>query len=238
VADSGAQNESAATNATAPGARGGFGRGGFGRGQFIPPGPPAPVPLEVAMPRPTPDEVNRINANLKEFIKSSSDKELLKKYESLLMVQVPRDNPCIRPTAGGGLITRHQGFMNLATNSEFDILFLGDSITDLWNVESDPQGNPGGKRVFDKFFGDVKVANSEPTTPAAHLARRSPRALARLFCNCAMIFQTQRLCSSQFSRVVPARTIPIAANVKRRIKLSRGCTMANTSSSLISIPNS
>jgi beta-glucosidase len=159
VADSGAQNESAATNATAPGARGGFGRGGFGRGQFIPPGPPAPVPLEVAMPRPTPDEVNRINANLKEFIKSSSDKELLKKYESLLMVQVPRDNPCIRPTAGGGLITRHQGFMNLATNSEFDILFLGDSITDLWNVESDPQGNPGGKRVFDKFFGDVKVAN-------------------------------------------------------------------------------
>jgi lysophospholipase L1-like esterase len=49
--------------------------------------------------------------------------------------------------------------MNIATNSDFDILFLGDSITDLWNVEADPQGNPGGKRVFDKYFGDVKVAN-------------------------------------------------------------------------------
>lgn len=139
--------------------RGGFGRGGFGRGQFIPPGPPAPVPPEVAMPRPTLEEINSINANLKIFIESSPDKELLKKYESLLMVQVPRDNPCIRPAAGGGLITRHQGFMNIATNSEFDILFLGDSITDLWNVEADPQGNPGGKRVFSKYFGDVKVAN-------------------------------------------------------------------------------
>ena len=39
------------------------------------------------------------------------------------------------------------------------LMFLGDSITDLWNVEADPQGNPGGKRVFDKYFGDVKVAN-------------------------------------------------------------------------------
>ena len=44
-------------------------------------------------------------------------------------------------------------------DSEFDILFLGDSITDLWNVEADPQGNPGGKRVFSKYFGDLKVAN-------------------------------------------------------------------------------
>ena len=49
--------------------------------------------------------------------------------------------------------------MNIATNGDFDILFLGDSITDLWNVEADPQGNPGGKRVFNKYFGDVKVAN-------------------------------------------------------------------------------
>jgi beta-glucosidase len=29
----------------------------------------------------------------------------------------------------------------------------------LWNVEADPQGNPGGKRVLDKYFGDMKVAN-------------------------------------------------------------------------------
>src|ERR1051325_9355933 len=101
-----AQNGSSTTNITAPGGsgRGGFGRGGFGRGQFIPPGPPAPVPPEVTMPRPTLEEVNTINADVNKFIESSSDQELLKKYESLLMVQVPRENPCFHPAANGGLI--------------------------------------------------------------------------------------------------------------------------------------
>jgi hypothetical protein len=152
-----AQPGPAPTNAAAPG-RGGFGRGGFGRGPMLPPGPPAPVPPEVAIARPTAGEVAKMNADLKQFIATSPDKELLQKWESLLTVQLPRDNPCIRP-AGGMLSGRHQQFMNIATNSEFDIMFLGDSITDLWNVEADPQGNPGGKCVFDKYFGDVKVAN-------------------------------------------------------------------------------
>jgi lysophospholipase L1-like esterase len=49
--------------------------------------------------------------------------------------------------------------MNIATNQDFDVLFLGDSITDLWNVEADPQGNPGGKPIFDKYFAGMKVAN-------------------------------------------------------------------------------
>ena len=131
---------------------------GFGRGQMSPPGPPAPVPPEVAIARPTADEVAKMNAALKQFIATAPDKELLQKYESLLTVQVPRDNPCIRPT-GSPQNPRHLSFMNIATNSEFDLLFLGDSITDLWNVEADPQGNPGGKRVLDKYFGDVKLAN-------------------------------------------------------------------------------
>jgi lysophospholipase L1-like esterase len=152
-----AQPGPAPTNAAAPG-RGGFGRGGFGRGPMLPPGPPAPVPPEVAIARPTAGEVAKMNADLKQFIATSPDKELLQKWESLLTVQLPRDNPCIRP-AGGMLSGRHQQFMNIATNSEFDIMFLGDSITDLWNVEADPQGNPDGKCVFDKYFGDVKVAN-------------------------------------------------------------------------------
>ena len=141
--------------AAAPGARGG--RGG-GRGQTSPPGPPAPVPPEVAIARPTSDEVARMNEALTQFIQASPDKALLTKYSSLLAVQVPRDNPCIRP-AGNAQNPRHLGFVNTATNSDFDILFLGDSITDLWNVEADPQGNAGGKRVFDKYFGSMKVAN-------------------------------------------------------------------------------
>ncbi|MGA2555440.1 MAG: GDSL-type esterase/lipase family protein [Verrucomicrobiota bacterium] len=154
-----AQNGPGAPGTSAPGAPGrGGGRGGFGRGQMLPPGPPAPVPPEVAMARPTADEVAEMNADLKQFMATSPDKDLLQKYASLLTVQIPRDNPCIRPT-GGSLSGRHQQFMNIATNSDFDIMFLGDSITDLWNVEADGQGNPGGKRVFNKYFGDVNVAN-------------------------------------------------------------------------------
>jgi lysophospholipase L1-like esterase len=156
LAQAGAAAPGAAAAAGA--APGGRGRGGFGRGQMLPPGPSAPVPPEVAIPRPTADEVARMNADLKKFIETSPDKELLRRFESLLAVQVPRDNPCIRPT-GGMLSARHQAFMNIATNGDFDILFLGDSITDLWNVEADPQGNTGGKRVFNKYFGEMKVAN-------------------------------------------------------------------------------
>jgi lysophospholipase L1-like esterase len=134
--------------------------GGFGRGPFSPPGPPAPVPPEVTMPRPTSEEVAKINVEIQQFINTntSANKDLLKKYASLLVLQVPRDNPCIRP-AGGVRTRRHDAFVETAKTGDFDILFYGDSITDLWNVEADPQGNPGGKRVLDKYFGDVKVAN-------------------------------------------------------------------------------
>jgi len=148
---------------TNPAGRSGAGRGGLGgfrRGQFSPPGPPASVPPEVAMPRPTLEEVARINAELQKFIDTnkSAHKDLLKKYASLLVVHVPRDNPCIRPSAGIRAM-RHEAFVETANTGDFDILFYGDSITDLWNVEADPRGNPGGKRVLDKYFGDMKVAN-------------------------------------------------------------------------------
>jgi lysophospholipase L1-like esterase len=111
------------------------------------------------MARPTAEEVAKMNAELQQFINTntSANKDLLKKYASLMVVQVPRDNPCIRPTAARG--GRHEGFVETAKTGDFDILFYGDSITDLWNVEADPQGNPGGKRVFNKYFGDMKVAN-------------------------------------------------------------------------------
>ena len=137
------------------------GRFGGGRpGMFVPPGPPAPVPPQVVIPRPTPEELARINASLERFIESSTapEKDLLKKYESLILVRMPRENPCIRPAPGiRGM--RHASFVESAKSGDFDILFLGDSITDLWNVEHDRAGNPGGKRVFNNYFGDMKVAN-------------------------------------------------------------------------------
>jgi len=150
----------ATPNAAAPGGpgRGGGGRGFGGRGQALPPGPPAPVPPEVAIARPTAEEVAKMNADLKQFIATSPDKELLQKNESLLTVQMPRDNPCIRPT-GNPQNARHVAFMNIATNSDFDVMFLGDSITDLINVDDDGGGNPGGKAPFAKYFEGVKIAN-------------------------------------------------------------------------------
>jgi lysophospholipase L1-like esterase len=147
---------SAQMPAQTPGARGGMGGLNF---QQTPPGPPAPVPPEVAMPRPSVEEVAKINEEIQKFIttNTSTNKDLLKKYASLAVVQVPRDNPCIRPTAARG--NRHEGFVETAKNGDFDILFYGDSITDLLNSEADPQGNPGGKKPFDKYFGGMKTAN-------------------------------------------------------------------------------
>lgn len=146
--------------ATAPAARGGFGRGfgrsGFGFAPSVPAGPPAPVPPEVAIARPTQAEVAKMNADLNQFIQQSPDKELLQKYKSLLTVNVPRPNSCIVPTSGGVRGPRHQAFVDEAKTNDFDILFDGDSITDFWR---DPAERQGGAEVFKKYFGDMKIAN-------------------------------------------------------------------------------
>jgi len=132
------------------------GPGGFGRGPSAPAGPPSPVPPEVAMSRPTQAEVDKINADLKQFVEKSSDKELLTKYEALLKVQMPRDNPCIRPVQTGVRTTqRHNRFVDIANTNQFDILFAGDSITDFWQQS----GAQGGAEVQKKYFGDVNIAN-------------------------------------------------------------------------------
>jgi len=134
----------------------GFGRG-FNRGPVAPPGPPAPVPPEVAIQRPTQDEVNRMNADLKQFIASSADRQLLTKYESLLTVNVPRPDTAIEPVQTWVRTTqRHDGFVETAKTNDFDILFEGDSITDWWQQSPAQQG---GADVFKKIFGDLKVAN-------------------------------------------------------------------------------
>ncbi len=51
-------------------------------------------------------------------------------------------------------------FVSRPSDGDFDVLFLGDSITYLWTVgEGDISGYLGGKRLFDQYFGDMKVAN-------------------------------------------------------------------------------
>jgi lysophospholipase L1-like esterase len=134
---------------------GGFGGfGGFGMGQAAPAGPPAPVPPEVAIPRPTADEVQKMNAEIKRFIdtNTSVSKDLLKKYASLLTVQIPRANSATAPAQGMVRnAQRHSSFVETAKNGDFDILFEGDSITDFWQNT--------GPEAQKKYFGDAKVAN-------------------------------------------------------------------------------
>jgi len=147
-------------SSTAPPSGVGRGRGGFGRGPFVPPGPPAPVPPQVTMPRPTPQEVAQMNAALKQFVdnNTSAQAPLLKKYASLINVPLPRDNPCIRP-APSARGNRHNALVQRAKDGDFDIMFIGDSITDLLSADRDPFGNSGGKAAMNKYFGDVKIAN-------------------------------------------------------------------------------
>lgn len=133
---------------------GGFGGMGFSRGPSVPAGPPAPVPPQVAIQRPTADEVDKMNAELQRFIETntSAAKDLFKKYASLVKVQVPRANPAVAPVQTGVRTTeRHNGFVETAKQGDFDILFHGDSITDWWQRS--------GVEAQKKYFGDIKIAN-------------------------------------------------------------------------------
>src|SRR5260370_35870975 len=77
--------------ANAPGTVQGPGRGGF---TPVVIGPPAAVPPEVAIPRPTPSELAQVNENVKKWIDSdkSPPKPLLTKLESHLIRRPPRLN--------------------------------------------------------------------------------------------------------------------------------------------------
>ncbi len=133
--------------------------GGPGRGPALPPvvtGPSAPVPPEVAIPRPTPGEVVKINEAMMAWINSdkSSAKPLLDKYQSLLMLQAPRLNVAATYTQTQlRMGPRHLGFVETAAKGNIDLLLDGDSITDWW-----VQGE-ANKAMFDKYFGGMRTAN-------------------------------------------------------------------------------
>jgi len=139
-----------------PGGAPGGGAGG-GRGNFAPVviGPSAPVPPAVAIPRPTPAELEQANAALKRLIDSdtSSAQPLLKKFQSLMFLQPPRMNVAATFTQTNQRMgPRHEGFAATAKQGNVDLLLHGDSITDWWQLEAN-------KPVFDKYFGNVRTAN-------------------------------------------------------------------------------
>jgi len=151
-----AQTSAPAAPPPAAGQTGGRG----GPGGFVPTpvviGPPAPVPPEVAIPRPTPAELTQVNAAVQKFIDSdtSSAKPLLKKFEPLLLLQPPRLNVAATFTQTVQRQgPRHQGFVEVAKQGSIDLLLHGDSITDWW-VQGD-----ANKAVFDKYFGAMRTAN-------------------------------------------------------------------------------
>jgi lysophospholipase L1-like esterase len=119
-------------------------------------GPPAPVPPEVAMLRPSATELAAINDALGKFVAAdkSAASPLLKKYESLLMMQPIRPNTAATFTQTAQRMgPRHEGFVETAKKGNIDLLLHGDSITDWW-VQGDEN-----KAVFQKYFGNIRTAN-------------------------------------------------------------------------------
>src|SRR5688572_18609343 len=96
----------------------GGGAPGTGRGPAarVVIGPAAPVPPEVLIPRPTPAELAQVNDAVKRFIDAdrSPTQPLLKKFESLLMLQPPRLNVAATFTQTAQRQgPRHEGFVEI-----------------------------------------------------------------------------------------------------------------------------
>jgi len=134
------------------------GRGQAGGRGFTPApiGPPASVPAEVAMLRPTADELVQVNGALQRFIDAdaSATGALLRRYASLLMLQPARLNTAATFTQTVQRMgPRHEGFVEIAKAGNIDLLLHGDSITDWW-VQGDEN-----KQMFEKYFANIRTAN-------------------------------------------------------------------------------
>lgn len=75
-----------------------------------------------------------------------------------------RANTAIIPNLAPNFRRAHSNNVEVAKKGDIDLLFMGDSITDWWRNPG--RGEPingaipyGGKAVFEKYFGSMKVAN-------------------------------------------------------------------------------
>lgn len=76
----------------------------------------------------------------------------------------PRPNNAIIPQLNRQFMRAHSNYVEIAKQGNIDLLFMGDSITDWWRNPGRGGGTNGivangGKAVFDKHFGAMKVAN-------------------------------------------------------------------------------
>jgi len=125
---------------------------------------PCPVPPEVAIARPSANEVAHAEQALKQFLRQADGETqaIAAKYPDLIAVRPPRVNPAVVPYLAPQYRVKHAANVALAQKGDIDLLFMGDSITDWWRSPGvgDP-ANPqrGGKAVFEKYFGNMKAAN-------------------------------------------------------------------------------
>ena len=59
---------------------------------------------------------------------------------------------------GEAFIKRHEEFLEVARREPCEVVFIGDSITDMWR-EEERSGVPRGKRVWDKYFVPLRAVN-------------------------------------------------------------------------------
>jgi lysophospholipase L1-like esterase len=118
---------------------------------------PAPVPAAVAIPRPTPQDIETAERALARLVASdASVKSVVEKYPGLLEVRRPAPNSAIVPNLSNQFQTKHKANLAVAAQGDSELLFMGDSITDFWR---NTDGQFAGKPVLDKYFGKWKVAN-------------------------------------------------------------------------------
>jgi lysophospholipase L1-like esterase len=119
---------------------------------------PAAVPPAVAIARPTAPEVERARSSFARFLESADaqTRAVVQKYPGLLEVRPPGPNTAIIPALAPPFLAKHQANLEVARQGDVELLFMGDSITDFWR---NPQGPFAGKPVFDRSFGQWKVAN-------------------------------------------------------------------------------
>src|SRR5262245_45143099 len=71
----------------------------------------------------------------------------------LAFAALAQDQPGATPAPKTvGWVRRHDGFVEEAKKGGFDVLFMGDSITDAW------RNNPA-KKIWDATFAPLKAAN-------------------------------------------------------------------------------
>lgn len=122
--------------------------------------PPAPVdvPAAVALPKLTPDEINKARAAYDKFMAGldADTKKIFATHEELLTFRANPRNSATVPDLSQNFVAKHNANVAVAKAGNIDVLFMGDSITDFWRNESGPFA---GKAVMDKHFPGWKIAN-------------------------------------------------------------------------------